>query len=81
MKIRIYSHGELEQLLWGFNAAGNDRRQRVPDGKMPNQAVAKRLKTRRGIARGKPKGRAGPDDAGRARLVGEAAQEVSQPDN
>jgi transposase InsO family protein len=42
--ITIYSHRELEQLLRGFNAAYNARRQRVLDGKTPDQVVAKRLK-------------------------------------
>ncbi len=79
--ITIYSHQDLEQLLRGFNAAYNDRRQRVLDGKTPNQVVAERLKVRRRLIRGKPEGRAGPDDLTRARLVVEAAKEVSQPDN
>ena len=35
---------QLEQLLRGFNAAYNARRQRVLDGKTPNQVVAERLK-------------------------------------
>ena len=38
--IAIYSHRDLEQLLRGFNAAYNDRRQRVLDGKTPNQVTA-----------------------------------------
>ena len=79
--ITIYSHRDLEQLLRGFNAAYNDRRQRVLDGKTPNQVTAERLKVRRKLVRGKPEGRAGPDDIGRARLVAEAAKEVSQPDS
>ena len=33
----------LEQLLRGFNAAHNARRQRVLDAKTPNQVVAERL--------------------------------------
>ncbi len=79
--ITIYSHRDLEQLLRGFNAAYNDRRQRVLDGKTPNQVVAERLKARRKLVRGKPEGRAGPDDIAKARLIAEAAKEVSQPDN
>ena len=42
--ITIYAHRNVEQLLCGFNAAYNDRRQRVLDGKTPNQIVAERLK-------------------------------------
>jgi hypothetical protein len=79
--ITIYSHGELERLLRGFNAAHNARRQRALDGKAPDQAVAERLNARRRLPRGKPEGRAGPDDIARARLVAEAARDVSQPDN
>ena len=78
--ITIYSHQDLEQLLRGFNAAYNARRQRVLDGKTPDQVVAERLKARRRLARGKPEGRAGPDDIAKARLIAEAAKEVSQPD-
>ena len=79
--ITIYSHRDLEQLLRGFNAAYNARRQRVLDGKTPNQVVAERLKARRKLANTKPHGRAGPDDIVKARLIVEAAKEVSQPDN
>ena len=79
--ITIYSHRNLEQLLRGFNAAYNDRRQRVLDGKTPNQITAERLKARHKLDRGKPEGRAGPDDIARAGLIVEDAKEVSQPDN
>jgi hypothetical protein len=60
--ITIYSHTQLEQLLRGFNAAYNNRRQRVLDGKTPNQVTAERLKARRKLANPKPQGRAGPED-------------------
>jgi transposase InsO family protein len=79
--ITIWSHKDLEELLRGFNAAYNARRQRVLDGKTPNGVVAERLKARRKLARGKPEGRAGPDDIAKARLIAEAAKEVSRPDN
>jgi transposase InsO family protein len=36
----IYSHRDLEQLRRGFNAAYKARRQRVLDGKTPDQVVA-----------------------------------------
>jgi transposase InsO family protein len=78
--ITIYSHTKLEQLLRGFNAAYNGRRQRVLDGKTPNQVTAERLKARRKLANPKPQGRAGPEDIAKARLIAEAAREVSQPD-
>ncbi|MCI0755553.1 DDE-type integrase/transposase/recombinase, partial [Teichococcus vastitatis] len=81
--ITIWSHVQLEQLLRGFNAAYNARRQRVLDGRTPDQVVKERLRARRKLARAKsdqPEGRAGPDDVARARLIAEAAKEVSQPD-
>jgi transposase InsO family protein len=74
-------HRDLEQVLRGFNAAYNARRQRVLDGKTPDQVVAERLKARRKLANPKPHGRAGPDNVAGARLIAEAAKEVSQPDN
>jgi transposase InsO family protein len=78
--ITIYSHQDLEQLLRGFNAAYNARRQRVLEGKTPDQVVTERLKARRKLARTKPEGRAGPEDIAKARLIAEAAKEVSRPD-
>ncbi len=82
--ITIWSHVQLEQLLRGFNAAYNARRQRVLDGRTPDQVVKERLRARRKLARAKsdqPEGRAGPDDVARARLIAEAAKEVSQPNS
>ena len=76
----IYSHRDLEQLLRGFNAAYNARRQRVLGGQTPNQVVAERLKVRRKLVRTKTHDRAGPADIVKARLIVEAAKEVSQPD-
>ena len=77
--ITIYSHRELEQLLRGFNAAYNTRRQRVLKGKTPNQIVAERLKARRKLANPKPQGRAGPCDTTKARLLAEAAASSLKP--
>src|SRR5687768_4203412 len=78
--ITIWSHQQLEQLLRGFNAAYNARRQRVLDGKTPDQVVAERLRKRRKLANPRPQGQAGPKDIAAARLIAEAAKEVSQPD-
>jgi transposase InsO family protein len=78
--ITLYSHRDLEQLLRGFNAAYNARRQRVLDGKTPDQVVVERLQARRKLAHAKSHGQAGPDDIVKARLIVEAAKEVSQPD-
>jgi transposase InsO family protein len=79
--ITIYSHRQLEQLLRGFNAAYNARRQRVLEGKTPDQIVAERLQAKHSLAKGKPQGRAGPCDTTKARLIAENAKEVSQPNN
>ena len=79
--ITIYSHRDLEQLLRGFNAAYNARRQRVLGGKTPDQVVAERLKVRRTLVNAKPHGRAGPDDIAKAQLIVDHAKDVSQPDN
>jgi transposase InsO family protein len=78
--ITIWSHKDLEELLRGFNAAYNARRQRVLKGKTPDRVVRERLEARRKLARGKPEGRAGPDDIAKARHIAEAAKEVSRPD-
>jgi hypothetical protein len=80
LSITTSSHQRLEQLLRGFNASYNARRQRVLDGKTPDQVVAERLKARRRLARGKPEGRAGPEDIAVARLIVEGAKDVLQPD-
>jgi hypothetical protein len=44
--ITIYSHRNLEQLPRGFNAAYNVRRQRVLNGKTPDQIIAECLEAR-----------------------------------
>ena len=81
LAITIYSHRQLELLLRGFNAAYNARRQRVLEGKTPDQVVAERLQAKRILAKDKPQGRAGPCDITKARLIAERAKEVSQPDS
>lgn len=79
--ITIYSHRDLEQLLRGFNAAYNARRQRVLGGKTPDQVVAERLQALRRPANATPHGRASPDDIAKARHIVEDAKHVSQPDS
>jgi transposase InsO family protein len=79
--ITIDLHRDREPLLRGFNAAYNARRQRVLDGRTPAQVVAEHLQAKRKLASVKPHGRAGPNDIIKARLLAEAAPEVSQPDN
>src|SRR4051794_37620532 len=80
LAITIYSHDQLEQLLRGFNAAYNARRQRVLEGQTPDQIVAERLTAKPALANAKPSGRPGPCDIIKARLIAESAKEVSQPD-
>jgi transposase InsO family protein len=81
--ITIYSHRNLEQLLRGFNAAYNVRRQRVLNGKTPDQIIAECLEARPQLSKpkGTSQGRAGPCDITKARFIAQAAKEVSQPDN
>ena len=79
LAITVYSHDQLEQLLRGFNAAYNARRQRVLEGQTPDQVVAERLTAKPALAQDKPSGRAGPGDIAKARLIAENAKEVSQP--
>jgi hypothetical protein len=79
--INIPSHRALEQLLRGFNTAYNARRQRVLDSRTPNQVTAEHLKAKPDLANPLSRGRAGPCDTTKARLIADAAKEVSQPDN
>jgi hypothetical protein len=78
--LTLCSQRDLEPLRRGFNAADNARRPRVLDGQTPNPVVAERLPARHPLATTKTQGRAGPDDIVQARLLLEAAKEVSQPD-
>ena len=79
--INIYSHRALERLLHGFNTAYNARRQRVLDGRTPNQLVAEYLKAKAELANQASRGRAGSCNITKARLIADAAKEVSQPDS
>jgi hypothetical protein len=78
--ITISFHRDLEQLLRGFNAAYNARRQRVLQGRTPNQVVAERLAARRKLRGTKHSGQARPQDIASARIIVENAKDVSQPD-
>jgi hypothetical protein len=79
--ITIPFHQDLEQVLRGFNAAYNARRQSVLGGKTLDQVVAERFKARRKFANLRPHGRAGPGDIAKAHHVAEAAKDFSQPDS
>jgi len=52
----------------------------VLEGRTPNQLVAEHLKAKPELANPAPHGRAGPCDITKARLIADAAKEVSQPD-
>jgi transposase InsO family protein len=81
LSITLWSHRDLERLLRGFNAAYNARRQPVLDGRTPDQVTAERLEAHPELVRGTPEGRAGPTDIAHARIIADAAKEVSQPDS
>jgi hypothetical protein len=78
---KIHSHRALEQPLRGFNTACNARRQRVLDGRTPNQVIAEHLKAKPDLANPAPHGRAGSCDTAKARFSADAAKKVSQPDS
>jgi len=78
--ITIYSHRDLETLLRGFNQAYNMRRQRVLNGRSPDEVVRSRLATEPKLAhrRSKPPDpHALPD----ALQVVAHAKDVSHPDS
>ena len=75
--INIYSHHAMKPVLRGFNTAYNARRQRVLDGRTPNQVTAEHLTAKPELANPAPHGRAGPCDITKARLIADAAKEVS----
>ncbi len=81
LAINVYSHRALEQLMRGFNTAYNARRQRVLVGRTPNQDVIEHFKAKPQRANPAPYGCPGPCDTTKARLIANAAKEVSQPDS
>ena len=78
--ITVASHRDLERLLAGFSSAYNARRQRVLDGRSPEQSVRERLAQDKRLANPSYRPPADPCVLPRALLVVEAAKEVSQPD-
>jgi hypothetical protein len=46
----------LNRLRRGFNAAGNARHQRVPEGQTPDQVITERLTAKSVLAKDKPSG-------------------------
>jgi transposase InsO family protein len=78
--ITVASHRDLERLLAGFNQAYNARRQRVLDGRSPEQVVRERLALDQGLANPGYRPPSDPCVLPKAMLVIERAKEVSQPD-
>jgi transposase InsO family protein len=78
--ITVASHRDLERLLAGFNRAYNARRQRVLDGRSPDEVVRERLARDEGLANPGYRPPADPCVLPKALLVVERAKDVSQPD-
>jgi len=79
--ITIHSHRDLERLLQGFNQAYNARRQRVLNGRSPDDVVRDRLAQDKRLANPRYHPPADPCVLPRALVVVQAAKEVSQPDS
>jgi transposase InsO family protein len=79
--ITVASHRDLERLLVGFNSAYNARRQRVLDGRSPDEIVRERLARDRERANPDYRPPSDPCVMPKALLVIECAKDVSQPDN
>src|SRR5206468_12506961 len=79
--ITVASHRDLERLLAGFNSAYNARRQRVLDGRSPDEVVRERLARERGLANPGYRPPFDPCVLPRAMLVIERAKDLSHPDN
>jgi transposase InsO family protein len=79
--ITVASHGDLERLLAGFNSAYNARRQRVLDGRSPDEAVRERLARDQGLANPGYRPPSDPCVLPKAMLVIERAKDVSPPDS
>src|SRR4051812_30015121 len=78
--ITVAGHRDLERLLAGFNSAYNARRQRVLDGRSPDEVVRERLAQDRGLTNPGYRPPSDPCVLPRAMLVIERAKDVSQPD-
>lgn len=80
LDIMIYSHGDLEIVLRGFNAAYNGRRQRVLNRLSPEMVLRQRLEANPALAN--PTYRPpGPSLIKRALRIVADAKEVSHPDS
>ena len=79
--ITVAGHRDLERLLAGFNTAYDARRQRVLDGRSPEQVVRERLVRDKDRANPGYRPPSDPCVLPRAMLVVELANDVSQPDS
>src|SRR5206468_1801126 len=79
--ITVAGHRDLERLLAGFNSAYNARRQRVLDGRSPDEVVRERLAQERGLANPGYRPPFDPCILPKAMLVIERAKDVSHPDS
>jgi transposase InsO family protein len=79
--ITVAGHRDLERLLEGFSRAYNARRQRVLDGRSPDEVVRERLALDGSLANPGYRPPADPCVLPKAMLVVERAKDVSQPDN
>ena len=79
--ITVASHRDLERLLVGFSSAYNARRQRVLDGRSPEEVVRERLTQDPGLANPGHRPPSDPCVLPKAMLVIERANDVSQPDS
>jgi transposase InsO family protein len=78
--ITVAGHRDLERLPAGFSRAYNARRQRVLDGRSPEEVVRERLTGDQGLANPGYRPPFDPCSLPRAMLVIERAKDVSQPD-
>jgi transposase InsO family protein len=79
--VTVASHRDLERLLAGFGQAYNARRQRVLDGRSPEEVVRERLTRDQGLANPGHRPPFDPCTLPRAMLVIGCAKDVSQPDS
>jgi transposase InsO family protein len=78
--ITVAGHRDLERLLEGFSRAYNARRQRVLDGRSPDEVVRERLALDGSLANPGYRPPADPCVLPKAMLVVERAKDVSRPD-
>ena len=79
--ITVAGHRDLERLLAGFNQAYNARRQRVLDGRSPEEVVRERLAQDWGLTNPGYRPPSDPCVLPEAMLVVGRAKDVSQPDS